>query len=165
MYQTNPDGITYRVKSVLKDAGFFDAPTPPVGIHRGGLTAVRKVGLRAASVRGFHSFRVTWATVALVQDVPRELVRRVTGHQTVSVLLHSYFKPREDDFRRVLQEKMPKMFAIGTKKPAEVETTSSALARRLGTMSAENWESIRDRILADLNRDAVAEAAKITAVK
>jgi integrase len=48
---------------------------------------------RKASVRDFHSFRVTWITLALAAGVPLELVQRVTGHRTVEVVMKHYFRP------------------------------------------------------------------------
>ena len=38
---------------------------------------------RRGSVRGWHSFRVTWITLALSAGVPMEIVRRVSGHAAV----------------------------------------------------------------------------------
>jgi hypothetical protein len=58
----------------------------------GQVTAARKAGLRRASIRDFQSFRVTWITLALSAGVPMELVTRVTGHQTVDVVLKHYFR-------------------------------------------------------------------------
>ena len=49
--------------------------------------------LRRGSVRGFHSFWVTWITLALAAGVPLELVQRVTGHKTVEVVTTHYFHP------------------------------------------------------------------------
>jgi len=165
MYRCNPDGITHRVKQDLKDAGFFDAPVPGIAGHRGSLTATRPVGLRAASIRGFHSFRVTWATLALVAGVPVELVRKVTGHQSVSVLLNHYFKPGREDLRRVLQEKMPKMFSVGRDKLAVVDPVKAALADRLKAMSAENWATIRNELLAEIDGATDSKAAEIVLLK
>jgi integrase len=48
-------------------------------------------GKRRASVHDFHSFRVTWITLALAAGVPLELVQRVTGHRTVEVVMKHYF--------------------------------------------------------------------------
>lgn len=56
-------------------------------VHRGVVHVERKTGLYTANVRGFHSFRVTWITMALASVVPMKLVRRVTGHKTVDVAL------------------------------------------------------------------------------
>ena len=94
MYLENPDGITWRVKKVLAAAGFRDEeeplqtdnknnekqqsatlplPSPKCSngdIIRGEIHVARKEGLRRASVRDFHSFRVTWVTLALTAGVP-----------------------------------------------------------------------------------------------
>ncbi|HOY58443.1 MAG TPA: hypothetical protein PK640_09965 [Verrucomicrobiota bacterium] len=73
------------------------------GHHRAlktdGLQAERGTGKRRASVRDFHSFRVTWITLALAAGVPLELVQRVTGHRTAEVVMKHYFRPGREDFR------------------------------------------------------------------
>lgn len=75
----------------------------------GDLGGARKVGLRRGSVRDFHSFRVTWITLALAAGVPMELVTRVTGHQSVAVVLKHYFRPGREDFRQAIESAMPKL--------------------------------------------------------
>lgn len=143
--------LRIRVKQVLEDAVFFDTAAPGIDGHRGSLTAKRVIGLRAASIRGFHSFRVTWATLALVADVPVELVRKVTGHQSVSVLLNHYFKPGREDLRRILEEKMPKMFAVGRgSEGGPVADIVTSFSERLKTMTVENWTTIRDKLLKEI---------------
>ena len=76
MYQENPDGITFRIKRVLNEAGFQTEDE-----HE------RDHGLRRASIRGFHAFRVTWVTLALNNNVPLEIIRRITGHRTTEIVL------------------------------------------------------------------------------
>ena len=105
MYRSNPDGITWRVQQVLKAAGFFDSPNPGKDGHRGNCHVTRKTGLRRASVRDFHAFRITWVTLALTAGVPEELVRKVTGHTTVNVVRKSYFKPTLEALRDALISK------------------------------------------------------------
>ena len=84
MYEENPDGITWRVRKVFAAADFKDADedeengngdAPDADAIRGEIHAERKDGLRRASVRDFHSFRVTWVTLALTAGVPLELVQ------------------------------------------------------------------------------------------
>ena len=75
----------------------------------------REKGLIKANVRGFHSLRVTWITLALTAGVPMELVRRVTGHKTVDVVLQNYFQPGREAFRQAIQAAMPKMLSDGSK--------------------------------------------------
>ena len=71
--------------------------------------------LNKASVRGWHSFRTTWITLALSAGLPMELVRRVSGHTTTDIVLKHYFKPGREDFRRAIQTAMPKMLTAGAK--------------------------------------------------
>ena len=73
------------------------------------LHAKRTNGARRASVRDFHSFRVTWITIALAAGVPLEIVQRVTGHKTVDVVLKHYFRPGREDFRHTLENAMPRL--------------------------------------------------------
>ncbi|MCZ7636840.1 MAG: hypothetical protein M5U12_12825 [Verrucomicrobia bacterium] len=86
-----------------------------------GLQAERENGKRRASVRDFHSFRVTWITLALAAGVPLELVQRVTGHRTVEVVMKHYFRPGREDFRAAIFKAMPKMFADGGEQSAHDE--------------------------------------------
>ena len=52
--------------------------------------------------------------MALSAGVPMELVRRVTGHSTVEVVLKHYFRPGREAFRNALETAMPKMLTGGT---------------------------------------------------
>jgi hypothetical protein len=64
-------------------------------------------------VRGFHSFRVTWITLALSAGVLLELVRKVTGHATVDIVLKHYFQPGREGLRDALNKSMPKLLMNG----------------------------------------------------
>lgn len=55
----------------------------------------RKQGAIAASVRDWHALRTSFVSLALSAGVPMELVRRVTGHATVDIVLKHY--RRQDD--------------------------------------------------------------------
>lgn len=68
---------------------------------------------RAASVRDFHSLRVSWVTIALTGGVPLELVQKVTGHKTTDIVLKHYFQPGREDFRKALQSAMPNLLTNG----------------------------------------------------
>ena len=153
MYRTNPDGITVRVRRILEKAGFGDIAkeegtdgdtTLPAPASRGALNQERKAGLRRASIRDFHSFRVTWVTLALTAGVPMELVQRVTGHRTVQVVEKHYFRPGAEDFRKALATKLPSLMA-GVHEKTSVNNRE--IAAKLKAMNAENWETLRDEIL------------------
>ncbi|MHB8523072.1 MAG: tyrosine-type recombinase/integrase [Limisphaerales bacterium] len=109
--------------------------------HRGDIHATRKGGLRRASVRDFHSFRVTWVTLALTAGVPLELVQKVTGHKTTDIVLKHYFQPGREDFRRALQSAMPKLLTNGQKSPKD------EMREILDGMTAKNWKKGKGRML------------------
>ncbi len=69
----------------------------------------RETGQRAASVRDWHTLRATWVTLALSAGVPVELVRRVTGHATVEVVLKHYFRPDREQFKAALTGALPEV--------------------------------------------------------
>lgn len=162
MYMENPDGITWRVRKVFAAAGFKDAEgngeadvpdenTPEALLRRssrdvedvkmrGEIHADRKEGLRRASVRDFHSFRVTWVTVALTGGVPLELVQKVTGHKTTEIVLKHYFQPGREAFRHALQTAMPKLLTNGQK------TLKEQMLEILGRTTARTWQKDGEKL-------------------
>jgi integrase len=96
MYQKNASMLSHRFKRVLKNAGIQ--------------TRIKREGSeKKASVKDFHSLRTTWITMALSAGVPMELVRRVTGHSTVNVVLKHYFRPGREVFRQKLESSLPQV--------------------------------------------------------
>lgn len=85
-----------------------------------------------------------------------ELVRRVTGHVTVDVVLKHYFRPGRKEFRTALQRAMPKLLTLGTgdaphhakKKPSLHEIRGI-----LEGMNGRNWERIKAEILSRISDD------------
>ncbi len=139
MYRHNPDGITWRVRKVFAAAGFKDLKQG-VGEQdngetiRGEIHVERKEGGRRASIRDFHSFRVTWVTLALTAGVPMELVQKVTGHKTAEIVLKHYFQPGQEEFRHALQSAMPKLLTNGQKTPKE------QMIRILDRTTLKTWQ-------------------------
>jgi len=164
MYQENPDGITWRVRKVLAAAGFRDEdevpqtaggegvpqksdtsiqrshPNGETCVIRGEIHVARKEGLRRASVRDFHSFRVTWVTLALTAGVPLELVQKVTGHKTTDIVLKHYFQPGQEAFRQALQSAMPKLLTNGQKSPKD------EMREILARMTMKTWKKDKARM-------------------
>lgn len=112
-----------------------------------GLQEERENGQRRASLHDFHSFRVTWITLALAAGVPLELVQRVTGHRTVAVVLKHYFRPGREDFRQVLTKAMPKMLGDSSKPSVKEE-----MREIIETMRPQTCELNRKRLLELLGR-------------
>ena len=111
----------------------------------------RKGSSRRASIRDFHSFRVTWITLALTAGVPLELVQRVTGHKTTDVVLKHYFKPGREDFRKSIEAAMPKML-VGAgedayeEKKGPGELLEMALAKLAGVQSRRYEGELGDAV-------------------
>lgn len=82
--------------------------------QRGEISERPADGARRVSIRDFHSFRVTWITLALSAGVPLELVQRVTGHKTTQVVLKHYFKPGRDAFKKAIEGAMPTLLSEAT---------------------------------------------------
>ena len=147
MYVENSDGITWRVRKILAAAGFKDADengdtdqADDTEVVRGEIHVERRDGLRRASVRDFHSFRVTWVTLALTAGVPLELVQKVTGHRTTDIVLKHYFQPGREEFRRALQSAMPKLLTNSTKTPKE------EMLAILDRTTAKTWQKDTKRL-------------------
>lgn len=108
MYLENHHGISWRLKQAIKGAG---------------IERTRENGKgKSSSIKGFHSLRTTWITMALKAGVPMELMRRVTGHSTVNIVLKHYFRPGREDFREALESALPRTLTGGArdeKSPAE----------------------------------------------
>ncbi len=116
----------------------------------GEVTTARGAGQRRVSVRDFHSFRVTWITLALAAGVPMELVTRVTGHHTVDVVLKHYFRPGREDFRKAIEKAMPGMLVsaparllAGDVEYAEAPGPSELLCAALGKLAALTPKNFR----------------------
>ena len=126
----------------------FVSPPDKIGevpACRGEIHVARKEGLRRASVRDFHSFRVTWVTLALTAGVPLELVQKVTGHKTAEIVLKHYFQPGREAFRQALQIAMPKLLTNGQKSPKE------EMVEILAKMTAKTWKKSKARLGKILN--------------
>jgi len=105
------------------------------------LRAKRDGGTRRASVRDFHSFRVTWVTLALTAGVPLELVQKVTGHKTTDIVLKHYFQPGREAFRQALHSAMPKLLTNGQKSPKE------ELREIIERVTPKTWKADKARLL------------------
>jgi integrase len=148
-YSTNPDHLTDRVRRVMRAAGFFDEKDATGGkVSRGGLSQERERGLRRASLRDFHSFRVTWVTIALTAGVPLEIVQRVTGHRTAGIVMKHYFQPGREEFRRTLAGKMPALLGGPT---TSEPITIAKIRETLRGMTGDTWMDRRDELLRQID--------------
>jgi integrase len=110
----------------------------------------RTGGLRRVNQRGFHAFRATWVTLALTAGVAIELVRRVTGHATVEVVLGNYFQPGREDFRNALQNAMPALLTAGG-----APSRDDQIHEILRNSTARTWKQDHVKVLAMLEPKCV----------
>ncbi|MDO9541438.1 MAG: hypothetical protein Q7J98_03835, partial [Kiritimatiellia bacterium] len=108
----------------------------------------RKHGQRAASIRDWHALRTTFVTLALSAGVPLELVRRVTGHATVEIVLKHYFRPGRAEFKAALTGAMPAVLTGGKPKRLKPADELAALSGKLAAGSATDEDKARLRKLA-----------------
>jgi integrase len=143
MLRENIHGLTWRFQKALNAAGIKNT-------HIANENASQR-----SSLKDFHSLRTTWITMALSAGVPIELVRRVTGHSTVEVVLKHYFRPGREAFRASLGKALPKLLTGGEEeesldlpeeilkldkeakslKPEEVVKKLKALAKKVARMT------------------------------
>ncbi|MBL7012625.1 MAG: hypothetical protein ISR85_06830 [Kiritimatiellales bacterium] len=102
------------MRTVVKKSPLNSAKNSKIETHR------KRTNGKQANIKGFHSLRTTWITMALTAGVPMELVRRVTGHSTVEVVLKHYFRPNREEFRHALESSLPKALTGG---PQEKKAT------------------------------------------
>mgnify|MGYP000848875736 CR=1 FL=1 len=109
------------------------------------LRVKREDGNRLASVCDFHSFRVTWVTLALTAGVPLELVQKVTGHKTADIVLKHYFQPGREAFRQALNAAMPKLLMNGHSQSER--SPKEELREIVQQMTAKTWKRDQVKIL------------------
>jgi hypothetical protein len=91
----------------------------------------------------------------LSNGVPLELVRHVTGHRTVAVVLKHYFRPGCEDFRQALNAAMPQFLTGGQGASAgsgEVPSPKEQLRTIIEQVTPRTWKRDKDRILETISR-------------
>lgn len=110
-------------------------------------TVERKQGKKAASVRDWHALRATFVTLALSAGVPIELVKRITGHATVDVVLTHYFRPGRAEFRSALVQALP-MIITGGEEANPTTTKLDELLLKIKNRTATEKDKQEFRLLA-----------------
>ena len=146
---TGLETLMLHKNSKLAFGGMWVFPGGRIDVEDSEGAASAEDAARRASVRDFHSFRVSWVTVALTAGVPLEIVQRVTGHRTTDIVLKHYFQPGKEDFRRTLAGKLPALLGDHTQRAAD-EFNLADLRAKLTAMEDSTWRHIRDELLSRL---------------
>ena len=111
---------------------------------RGKTSLERETGMIKASVRDFHALRTTWITLALMQGMPLELVKTVTGHATAEIVMQHYFKPQREQLREAMQKSLPGLLNSSSAKPF---TPAERAAEVLRNADSRNLQAAIDEAL------------------
>jgi len=107
----------------------------------------RKNGCRSASLYDWHALRTSFCTLALSAGVPIELVRTVTGHRTLEMVLRHYFKPGREALRNALSGVMPPVLTGepegGTTMNPGIELQALSAKVAAGTATAKDKARLR----------------------
>ena len=88
----------------------------------------REFGNRQASKYDFHALRTTFVTLALSAGIGVDILKALTGHATVEIVMRHYFKPKGSDFMNELTKAMPKVLT-STKKAQPIPKKVTAVLR------------------------------------
>jgi hypothetical protein len=98
------------------------------------------------SLRGWHSFRTTWTTLALSNGVPMEIVRKITGHRTAEIVMKNYFRPDRAAIRAAIGDRMPRAL-IGKAPAAEIMVPAAEVRALVEKLTTKNVAEVRAQLL------------------
>lgn len=64
-----------------------------------------------------------------------------------------------------MQEKTPRMFSVGSAASPEADVVKRTLVDRLKVMTAENWTTIRDELIAEIDGQAATGGSDFLLLK
>jgi integrase len=135
MYQKSRTSIAYRIKKAIAAGGIDLKPRNS------------KNRQLPASVYDAHSFRVTWVTLALSAGIPIEIVRLITGHTTVEIVLKHYFNPQRETIRQRFSQAMPFLFQSVNESHYPTNSPLRQIQTILMNSNSSTWENDRKRLL------------------
>lgn len=132
MYQNNPSGISYRVKSFLEGLGIQT-------------TRTARNRSRASSVKDVHSLRHTFAYLAGCYQIPLPVVQSILGHMSPEMTKH-YQAHADREAKEKYLAKMPDF--IGHAEVKNIESSENQirteLIRKIQHMSHEQLIKVVD---------------------
>jgi len=131
MYNSNPDGISHRVKGFLERLGIRTTKKVP------GRT-------RAVSVKDVHSLRHTFCYFAGVYGIPPNIVQSIVGHMSPEMTAH-YQAHADRQTKHAMIAKMPDLLALPLVTAVETEgdTLRREVADLLGRATIEQLKAAK----------------------
>jgi len=129
----NKNSLLLALKRILKRAGIdYDERNEFKSRHR---------RLRAPSRAGWHAFKTMFCTLALANNMPIELLLKITGNKAVELVRQNYNRPDMLSLARVATAAMPPELTgdrkDGAATPREI----------VSAMTAKNWRESRELLL------------------
>jgi len=101
----------------------------------------REIGSRSASKYDFHSLRTTFCTRAINGGFSVDMLRAITGHATVDMVLRHYYKPKGTDYASQLEAVMPSGL-LGSNVKA-IESKVATLAAQLNNLNKKERAQLK----------------------
>lgn len=133
-------GILRKIESLTGVEVVRRGNRPEVEAVRGTVNSKRVLGVRRASKRDFHSFRVSWVSLALANGVDAETIRKVTGHTSSEVLLKHYDQRSKEVLREQVRSAMPSLLS-------DRKSPKDAIREMLREMKVSTWRKDRNELL------------------
>jgi hypothetical protein len=126
-----------------------------IGFKETDIRTANPVGLRRASLKGFHTLKTTFVTLALANGISMELVQRITGNCDAQVVREHYFVPHAETIRAEIAAKLPSLLQ-GTEFKSDPRTNLlETIHAEIAAMTSENWQLKRARLLEVLKMEGV----------
>jgi len=104
---------------------------------------------RKASIKDVHSLRHTFAYIAAVNNIPLPIVQSILGHMSPTMTQHYIDHARQEEKAKYLAT-LPDYLSIGTEVHEKAAPDLNDIRARLESMTAENWQTVRDELLAQI---------------
>jgi hypothetical protein len=79
-----------------------------------------------------------------MRGLPIDIVRKITGHQTVDVVTKHYFRPEREQLKAAMQKALPGLL---TTSAATAFTPAQKAVEILRAATAKNWQKQIDKAL------------------
>ncbi len=102
-------------------------------------------GKRAVVLAGYHSLRHSFVSLHAQAGTPQAILQKLAGHS--NPMMTEHYTHLDEGSARQMVNALPATLT-GTTTPTKREPLPAWAADRLNSMTAKNWKSIRDEILA-----------------
>ena len=144
-YQLYPGKLKHRLDAVLMEIGFKETD----------IRTANPVGIRRASLRGFHTLKTTFVTLALANGISIELVQRITGNCDAQVVREHYFVPQAETIRAEIATKLPSLLSGTEFRPDPRTDLMATIHAEIAAMTSENWQLKRAKLLEALVAEGI----------